>query len=95
MLGALHAGLAATPAFIDALLKHDLLESFVLDIELDGRCAEPPGRLLHDQRGARCAALDGAALGKLHDEGHLEPMYMVIASTAHLRDLIERRNRRM
>ena len=35
VLRALHEGLQATPAFIDALLAHDLLESFVLDIQLD------------------------------------------------------------
>src|SRR5690606_30638026 len=35
VLRALHEGVAATPAFVDALLAHGLLESFVLDIELD------------------------------------------------------------
>ena len=37
VLGMLHEGIEATPAFILALLEHDLLESFVLDIQfLDG-----------------------------------------------------------
>src|SRR6185503_19751918 len=33
----IHQGLEAMPAFIDALLQHDLLESFVLDVELNDR----------------------------------------------------------
>jgi hypothetical protein len=31
----IHQGLEAAPAFIDALLQHDLLESFVLALDLD------------------------------------------------------------
>src|SRR5882724_826048 len=34
LLYQLHAGLESTPAFVDALLNLDLLESFVIDIEL-------------------------------------------------------------
>jgi len=41
VLGALHEGIESTPAFVMALLGHNLLESFVLDIQfLDG--AQPP-----------------------------------------------------
>ncbi len=93
MLGALHAGLAATPAFVDALLAHNLLESFVLDIELrDGSNNRLAGFYTVNEERAR--ALDAAAVSKLHAQGFLEPMYMVVASTVHFRDLIERRNRR-
>ena len=92
-LGALHAGIASTPAFIDALLAHDLLESFVLDIELkDGSNNRLAGFFTVNEE--RVRALDGAAIAKLHAQGFLEPMYMVVASTVHFRDLIERRNRR-
>ncbi|MGH8254380.1 MAG: SapC family protein, partial [Steroidobacteraceae bacterium] len=93
LLGALHAGLAAMPAFIDALAAHDLLESFVLDVELkDGSQNRLAGFYTVNEERAR--KLDGAAVTKLHEHGFLEPMYMVIASTVHFRDLIERRNRR-
>ncbi|GAB3032937.1 SapC family protein [Oleiagrimonas citrea] len=90
MLQALHEGLQATPAYIDALLKHDLLESFVLDVQVD---TDNHGRLagyytIHEER---LAALDGTTLGELAAAGHLEPTYMVLASTTRFRDLIERR----
>ncbi|NII11210.1 SapC family protein [Oleiagrimonas sp. C23AA] len=93
ILLALHEGLEETPAFVDTLLEHDLLESFVLDVELGG---EQPHRLagfytIHEER---LQALDGAALAKLHAAGHLQPIYMALASLSHLRDLIERQQQR-
>jgi hypothetical protein len=93
LLGALHSGLSQMQAFIEAMTAHDLLESFVLDIELkDGSQNRLAGFYTVNEESAR--KLDGAAVAKLHEKGFLEPMYMVIASTVHFRDLIERRNRR-
>lgn len=89
-LQALHEGTRATPDFIDALLRHDLLESFVLDIALEaggGQHRLAGFYTLHEERLAR---LDGDALARLQREGHLEPIYMAIASLSHFRDLIER-----
>ncbi len=93
VLRALHEGLQATPAFIDALLAHDLLESFVLDIQLDDG-SEHRLAGFYTINEERLRALDGAALERLHRQGHLEPVYMAVASLAHLRDLIDRVNRR-
>ncbi|MBS0388685.1 MAG: SapC family protein [Proteobacteria bacterium] len=94
LLGALHAGIAATQAFVDALLSHDLLESFVLDVQLkDGSNNRLGGFYTVNEE--RMRKLDGAAVAKLHAQGFLEPAYMVVASTVHFRDLIERRNRRI
>ncbi|MDE2220274.1 MAG: SapC family protein [Gammaproteobacteria bacterium] len=93
LLGSLHEGIAATPAFIEALQGHELLESFVLDGEHgDGATSRLAG--LYTVNEDRARALDGAAVSQLHAQGHLEPMYMVVASTVHFRDLIERRKRR-
>jgi hypothetical protein len=93
MLGSLHEGIAATAAFVDALQALELLESFVLDVEQkDGSTGRLAGFYTVNEEKAR--ALDGTAVGKLQAQGFLEPMYMVIASTVHFRDLIERRNRR-
>jgi SapC len=91
-LQALHEGTRATPAFIDALLRHELLESFVLDIELeDGEQHRLAGfYTLHEER---LAKLDGDTLGQLQRDGHLQPIYMAIASLSHFRDLIERARR--
>lgn len=89
VLQALHAGLGATPAFVDALLREQLLESFVLDVESeDGQ----PFRLagfytIHEERLGQLAPESLAALQR---DGHLEAIYMAMASLSHFRDLIDR-----
>lgn len=93
VLLALHDGLQATPAFIDALQRHQLLESFVLDVQLDdGSHNRLAGFHTIDEE--RLQALEGAALERLARDGHLLPIYMALASLSHFRDLIERMNRR-
>jgi len=93
MLQALHEGVLATPAFVDALLEQRLLESFVLDVEReDGAQHRLSGfYTIHEER---LRALDGEALLALHRAGHLEAAYMALASLSRLRDLIERLSRR-
>ena len=88
----IHQGLEAAPAFIDALLQHDLLESFVLDVELDDRSQH---RLtgFYTINEERLGALDAGGLERMHKAGYLQAIYMAIASQSHFRDLIERRNR--
>ena len=89
---AIHQGLQALPAFIDALLTHGLLESFVLDLT-EPDCST--GRLagfytIHEER---LASLTGPALEQLHRAGHLEAVFMAVASLSNLRALIDRRQR--
>lgn len=88
----IHDGLQATPAFIQALLANRLLESFVLDLTDDDGAV---GRLagfytIHEEA---LAALPGAALAQLHAAGHLEAVYMAVASMSNFRALIDRRQR--
>lgn len=93
VLSALRDGAVATPAFIEALLRHQLLESFVLDVTLDdGSHNRLAG--FHTIDETRLHALDGESLERLAREGHLLPIYMVVASMSRLRDLIDRMNRR-
>jgi hypothetical protein len=89
VLQALHEGIAATPAFVDALLRHNLLESFVLDVELDDGAQHRLAGFytIHEER---LRALDGDALHQMHRAGHLEAAYMAMASLSNLRQLIER-----
>ena len=88
----LHDGLQAMPAFVDALLQHELLESFALDIELDnGSLNRLAGFYTINEDKLR--ALDGTALEQLHRSGFLEPLYMAVASMSRFRDLIDRMNR--
>ncbi len=93
LLLALHEGLQATPAFVRALLDHDLLESFVLDATgPDGTPHHLAG--LYTVNEDRLARLPGSAVQALHAAGHLLPVYMAVASIGRFRDLIERHARR-
>lgn len=93
VLLAIHQGLQGTPAFVAALLEYGLLEPFVFDIERGGGTTQ---RLagFHTVHEERLAALDGAALERLHRAGWLEPVYMVIASLSNLPALAQRQARR-
>lgn len=92
VLLALYEGLRGTAAFIDALLRHELLEPFTLDVRLDdGSRIKLAG--LHIIAEERLRALDGDTLAQLSHDGHLEAAYMAVASISNLRILIERMNR--
>lgn len=89
MLATIHQGIAATAPFIAALTELDLLESFVLDIKFTDGAEHRFGGFYTVQE-ERLAKLDAAALGRLHQQGYLQAIFMVIASLSHFRDLIER-----
>lgn len=92
VLNTLHQGLQETPTFVEALLRYGLLESFVLDIEgPDGARNRFAG--FHTIDEDRLRALDADAVGELHRAGHLEPVYMAVASLSNLRALIDRMQR--
>ncbi len=90
----IHQGVQGVAPFVAALLRHDLLESFVLDVEAADKSQN---RLagFHTINEERLRALDASALDELHAQGYLAAVFMVVASTAHLRDLIERYNKRL
>lgn len=92
LLGTLHEGMASVPPFIEALLKHDLLESFVLDVgESEGDAHRLAGfYTIHEER---LATLAPEALAALHRDGHLLAMHLAIASLSQFRGLIARRQR--
>lgn len=94
LLHTIHEGFAAESGFIDALMAHDLLESFTLDVELDDKSMFRVAgfHTIHEERLGR---LDGAALHALNRKGYLQPAYMVLASLSNIRDLIARKNRRV
>jgi hypothetical protein len=92
VLLSIHQGLEQTPAFVAALLEHELLESFVLDVQLsDGSEHRLTGFYTINEE--RLAGLKGAALERLNAAGHLLPAYMTLASLSNFRALIDRRNR--
>ena len=92
MLLSIHQGVQSTPPFIAALLEHALLESFVVDIELDdGSQNRLAGfyTINEDKLNAR----SGEVIAQLHQNGYLQAIYMVLASMSNFRALIERKNR--
>ena len=92
VLGSLDEGVESTAPFMAALLEQDLLEPFTLDIQFqDGAQHRFAGFYTINED--RLNKLDGAALGKLHERGYLAAIYMVVASLANFRGLIERANK--
>jgi hypothetical protein len=92
LLLAIHQGLQTTPPFIATMLELELLESFVLDVELnDGSQHRLIGFYTINED--KLNALDGAELARLHKAGYLQAIYMVLASLSNFRALIERKNR--
>jgi len=91
VLMAIHQGLESTPAFIAALLEHDLLEPFVFDVEQanGSRSRLTHFYTIHEER---LGALGGNALEKLSQAGHLQAAYMAIASLSQFRALIDRQD---
>lgn len=89
LLLAIHQGLQGTPAFVAAMLAHDLLEPFVFEVQRpDGARGRLVGYYtLHEER---LQALDGEVLQRLSRAGHLQAAYMAVASLSQLRVLVER-----
>lgn len=93
-LGALDEGWRGAAGFFSALRRHELLEPLTLEITLDdGSTNRLVGFHVIDED--RLRALDGEALGELHREGHLMPLFMALASLGNLNALIARKNRRL
>jgi len=92
VLRTIHDGLAASRAFVAALVELDLIESFVLDVELDdGSKNRLAGFYTINED--RLAALSADQLAGLHRAGYLQAVYMAVASLAQFRNLIARKNR--
>jgi len=89
VLRTLHEGLQTTTDFVQTLMKHELLESFVLNVERpDGSRGQLAGfSIIHEER---LAALDAATVGLLHQADYLQPIYMAIASLSNFTTLIKR-----
>lgn len=92
-LGALDAGYRESHDFFEALRRYELLEPLILEVTLDdGSTNRLVGFHVIDEEKLR--SLDAAALGDLHEAGHLMPIFMALASLANLSALIARKNRR-
>lgn len=91
LLEAIHDGLGQTSAFVDALRQHDLLEAVTFDIVLkDGSRNQLLGFDCIDEE--KVQALSPQVLGEFNERGLLMPLFMVLASTANVARLVERKN---
>jgi hypothetical protein len=89
MLRALHEGLEVTTEFVRTLMAHELLESFVLDVERpDGTHGQLVGfYMIHEER---LASLEAGTISLLHQADYLMPIYMAVASMSNFTKLIKR-----
>ncbi|GGP45987.1 peptidase [Shewanella algicola] len=91
MLEIIHHGLIDSQRFIDALIEHELLESFTLDIELDnGKKHQMIGFYTINEN--TLATLSADTLATLHQQGYLQAIYMALASQSTVRDLLNLKN---
>jgi len=90
-LKAINEGHNYNEGFSDALVQHELLEPFTLEVELnDGSKFKLMGfHTIHEEK---LNALDAEALASLHGRGYLEHVYMTMASIANFSVLIEKKN---
>lgn len=92
ILNVIATGSERNAPFADMLLGMDLLESFVLDVQLDdGSENRMSGFYTINEESLK--GLTGDDLVILNNNGFLEPIYMAIASMSNLPDLVDRKNR--
>ena len=92
ILEAVYKGQASSEVFFDTLLRHELIESFVLDIKLnDGSDNKLTGFFTINEE--KLHSLSPEVKLTLMKDGILESVYMVVASLSNFRSLIERKNR--
>ncbi len=91
MMETIHHALQDNKTFMAVLLKHELIESFSLNIELNDRTKN---QLLgfYTVNEERIKQLDTETLLTLRDTGYLEYIYMVIASQGQIRKLVDKKN---
>jgi len=94
VLAELMAGIDTARSLLGQLEAHDLIEP----VQIRGRLADgtefAPGGLytIHEQR---LHNLSAESIVELHRAGHLEQIYLVIASLQRVADLVSRKNRRL
>ena len=87
----IHQASEHSKRFVDALIEHDLLESFTLEITLkDGSGNQLIGFYTINEDSLR--QLSGPAFASLNEQGFLQPIYMAVASHSCIAELVDRKN---
>lgn len=90
-LESIHRGLEHNKGFIAALLEHELLESFTLEITLnDGSNNKLMG--FYTIAEEKLQTLSGDTLAKFNTQGYLQSIYMAMASFSRIRAMIDKKN---
>jgi len=90
----IHQGNEHSERFVNALIEHDLLESFTLEITLDdGSSNQLIGFYTINEDSLR--QLSGGVLGNLNEQGFLQPIFMVLASHSCIRSLVDLKNAKL
>jgi len=94
ILQAINEGVVESEAFVEDLLKYDLLKSFTLEVELNsGSKHRLEGFYTINEE--NLVNLDGDALADLSGKFFLPAVYMVVASLSNIRKLIAKKNQRL
>jgi len=90
ILSTIHQSQQEVAAYLSMLQELDLIESFVVDIELgdEGTHRLAGFSTLNEEK---IKALSAAQLGMLHEKGYLELIYMQLASMSQLSRLVDLR----
>lgn len=94
MLEVIHHGFVDSSSFIDCLVKHDLLESFTLDITLDDQ-SKYQMLGFYTINEDKLNELGSDTLATLHSKGYLQAIYMAIASQSNIRTLMNKKNQQL
>jgi len=92
VLMTIHQGNEANQTFSKLLVGLDLIESSTMEFVLDnGEKFTLAGLYIINEE--RLRGLNGAALEAMHSKGHLQDVYMMLASMPNFRRLVDRKNR--
>ncbi|MBY6192022.1 SapC family protein [Microbulbifer agarilyticus] len=94
MLDAIHHGLGQADDFMGALERHELLESFTLEVQLENNDKHQLVGL-HTINEDKLGQLDGEALAELHAKGYLASIYMVLASHSNVMKMLAAKNKQV
>ncbi len=87
-------GIPRTKLMFDAFTKYQLLDTVVLDIELQNQ-EKLKINGFETINVEKLSQLDGVALEELNKSGFLQAAYLIAASMSNVRKLIDRKNRKL
>jgi len=92
ILAAIHQGHEASRMLSQLLVGLELIESIAVNVEFDDGSKQGLGGLFTINED-KLRGLSANGLQELHGRGHLQDIYMMLASLLNVRDLVEKKNR--